>query len=232
MVQEPTTGAKTWRPSAAVFRHGDDITKLVFSAAAVTRGHMEGTVRGGFDGRSDTRGMAQEQSLASRWRGFKAKAERRGDVTGVYCWYVATFQGKPGQWQLQLNMDSLGRRIDASLAKVDWDAFLAEAAARPLLSCRHFHPANAMVRPAGLEGKHRVALLDWEMVGIGSGPQEIGFMLSHYRPEERAKVERSMVRSYYDHPQGSTRHQDDGEEAGKSMCSVARESFSGSFQCL
>ena len=27
-------------------------------------------------------------------------------------------------------------------------------------------------------------------------------MLSHYRPEERAKVERSMVRSYYDHLTG------------------------------
>lgn len=41
-------------------------------------------------------------------------------------------------------------------------------------------------------------LLDWENVGIGSGPQEIGqYLISHMDPTLRAKVEKEVVEVYY-----------------------------------
>ena len=44
----------------------------------------------------------------------------------------------------------------------------------------------------------QLLLLDWENVGIGSGPQEIGqFLISHMDPTLRAKVEKEVVEVYY-----------------------------------
>ena len=41
-------------------------------------------------------------------------------------------------------------------------------------------------------------LLDWEMVGVGSGPQDIGqYMISHTAPEERRANEKMLVEHYY-----------------------------------
>ena len=40
----------------------------------------------------------------------------------------------------------------------------------------------------------KLLLLDWENVGIGSGPQEIGqYLISHMDPSLRAQVEREIV---------------------------------------
>lgn len=40
----------------------------------------------------------------------------------------------------------------------------------------------------------KLLLLDWENVGIGSGPQEIGqYLISHMDPSLRAQVEREVV---------------------------------------
>ena len=46
--------------------------------------------------------------------------------------------------------------------------------------------------------RFKLLLLDWENVGIGSGPQDIGqFLISHMDPLLRAKVEREVVEVYY-----------------------------------
>lgn len=42
-------------------------------------------------------------------------------------------------------------------------------------------------------------LLDWEMVGLGSGPQELGqYILSNMDPRERRECEEQLVRNYYE----------------------------------
>ena len=44
----------------------------------------------------------------------------------------------------------------------------------------------------------RLILLDWENVGVGSGPQEIAqFLISHMDPSTRAAVEEEVVQEYY-----------------------------------
>ena len=90
--------------------------------------------------------------------------------------------------------------LDASVAKIDWDVFQIELASRPFcLTHGDFHPANFMVRPKDAAGRHTLALLDWEIVGLGSGPQDVGqFLISHYDPEERAAVEREVVQRYFE----------------------------------
>ena len=59
-----------------------------------------------------------------------------------------------------------------------------------------------MVRPKGRAGDddeaHAIVLIDWECVGVGSGPQDLGqFMISHVDPVLRARIERSAVEQYY-----------------------------------
>lgn len=65
-----------------------------------------------------------------------------------------------------------------------------------------FHPANCMLlAPPDPEGglqKLRLILLDWENVGVGSGPQEIAqFLISHMDPGLRATVESEVLQEYY-----------------------------------
>merc|ERR1712232_311786 len=88
-----------------------------------------------------------------------------------------------------------------------WEVFQADLKTMPLTLVQgDFHPANHMVRAGGVtadgekdqNGKSWLVLLDWEAVGVGSGPQELGqYMISHTTPEIRAEVERSAVEAYY-----------------------------------
>jgi len=100
--------------------------------------------------------------------------------------------------------------LDAAVAKADWSQYQTELRERPFtLTHGDFHPANFMVRPfmkpsAGAPAgptstQHQLALYDWEVVGLGSGPQDLGqFMISHVEPAERARIEKGAVRRYFD----------------------------------
>ena len=65
-----------------------------------------------------------------------------------------------------------------------------------------FHPANFMVVKKGDvvadgESDWDLVLLDWEVVGVGSGPQEIGqFLISHTTPASRAPYFQLIVEQY------------------------------------
>lgn len=68
--------------------------------------------------------------------------------------------------------------LEASLSRAraacgGWEAFQAELKTRPLtLVHGDFHPGNMMIAREG--GDCSLFLLDWEVVGVGSGPQELG----------------------------------------------------------
>ena len=87
--------------------------------------------------------------------------------------------------------------IDSSISKAQvggWAVFQAELSTRPFtLVHGDFHPANLLTG-----GREEVLLVDWEAVGLGSGPQELGqFMISHAQPELRASIEKDAVAAYY-----------------------------------
>lgn len=89
-----------------------------------------------------------------------------------------------------------------------------------------FHPGNVMVgvdspnlehsEPSDRETHQQIAacLLDWEMVGVGCGPQDLGqYVISHVEPSERRLWETRALKAYHDElvkhwPQTCDRHSD------------------------
>jgi len=65
-----------------------------------------------------------------------------------------------------------------------------------------FWPGNVLVStPLSKTNEPNLELriLDWEMVGIGSGPQELGqYVISNMTPVERRSCEKTLVRNYYE----------------------------------
>ena len=103
--------------------------------------------------------------------------------------------------------------LDVSFARAEWSAFLGEQATRPLtLVHGDCHPHNVLLAPLseadgrsgegdgelGGPGGYRLRLVDFEMVGLGSGAQELGqFLISHMDPSLRRTSERELVSTYH-----------------------------------
>jgi hypothetical protein len=102
---------------------------------------------------------------------------------------------------------------ESNLAKIQWDANLRacvqkavdgiswEAQQRRLrrdgpwtLVHGDFWPGNVMY----LVKERKIRLLDWEMCGLGSGPQDLGqYIISNMEPKARRKHDKSLVEAYY-----------------------------------
>jgi len=85
--------------------------------------------------------------------------------------------------------------MDASIASISWERFQGDIQRRPwTLVHGDFHPANAMASVETGELKW----LDFELVGIGSGPQDLAqFVISHMDAETRRGCERRLVERYH-----------------------------------
>ena len=61
-----------------------------------------------------------------------------------------------------------------------------------------FHPSNVVVRrPTSCSQRCQVILVDWEAVGVGSGPQDLGqFLISHSSPANRRTEEQTALLAY------------------------------------
>lgn len=86
--------------------------------------------------------------------------------------------------------------IDSSISKISWLHFQSRLTSTPwTLVHGDFHPANIMWKP---NSSHNLMLLDWELVGLGSGAQDVGqYFISHLNPKQRKEIEENMVRIYY-----------------------------------
>lgn len=95
---------------------------------------------------------------------------------------------------------NLSAIMDASLSKSTFEAYLEFVKSHPqTLVHGDFHPSNFVVRKPNQNGQCGIVLVDWEVVGIGSGPQDLGqFMISHSFPEQRRSMERELVQEYVD----------------------------------
>ena len=96
--------------------------------------------------------------------------------------------------------------VTKAMDGISWDAQLERIhIARGHWTLVHgdFWPGNVMVSSKGVgDGitakKMDLKLLDWEMVGIGSGPQDLGqYILSNMHPSQRRQCERSLLEAYY-----------------------------------
>jgi len=103
--------------------------------------------------------------------------------------------------------EELVKLVDASMNKVSYEEYMEFIKKNPFtLVHGDFHPANLLWnRSPGIDNSDQtkysvtnVKLLDWEMVGIGSGPQDLGqFMISHVEPQIRKQIEKQLVEEYY-----------------------------------
>ncbi len=91
--------------------------------------------------------------------------------------------------------------VDASFAKISWDTYQQEMASgdRPwTLVHGDLHPANMMLRWGKNGAAPSLVILDWEVVGLGCGPQDLAqYLISHATPELRREIEEQLVREYY-----------------------------------
>jgi hypothetical protein len=103
--------------------------------------------------------------------------------------------------------------LDASFEKISWEEHMERLSRGPLtLVHGDFHPANMMWKrsatPVTSTGSVRedaesdcgsLALLDFEVVGIGSGPQDLAqFLISHMHPDERRACESELLELYHE----------------------------------
>lgn len=199
-----------WGKDLAALR-GDDkpplsvaqVTALAFSAAAKLHAPFWGSralgsvswlrASGWVRGADEAAWSEAQASARANWQHVKAQIER-GEAKA--------------KWDPRLVAcvdASVGR---ASPERGGWAAYQAELAARPFtLVHGDFHPANMLVRrragpsdaDAAADGAAaQLLLVDWEAVGVGSGPQDLGqYLLSHATPDERAALERPAVAAYY-----------------------------------
>jgi hypothetical protein len=97
--------------------------------------------------------------------------------------------------------------IDASLSKTSWESFQNRIKnAHFTLAHGDFHPANmlctfdnSLVEDGSLKAEDiTIRLVDWEVVGIGSGAQDIGqYVISHMAPDFRRQCEDRLLQTYY-----------------------------------
>lgn len=90
--------------------------------------------------------------------------------------------------------------VQSSLAKINWDDFLQERTTRPWTFVHgDFHPGNVLWCWTEDEQTSYPVLVDWQVVGLGSGPQDIAqFLISHMTPCERRACEDRLLRAYYE----------------------------------
>ena len=87
--------------------------------------------------------------------------------------------------------------MDSSLAKVSWEDYQRNRESEDFvftLVHGDFHPGNMMWR----RSDNSLIVLDWEAVGLGSGPQDCAqYVISHMEPAERRLIESELVLKYY-----------------------------------
>lgn len=86
--------------------------------------------------------------------------------------------------------------VESSFSKISWENSECVQKKYPFtLVHGDFHPANMMYCPK----EDSVVLLDWENVGIGSGPQDLAqYMISHTNKTIRKKLETELLGEYYE----------------------------------
>jgi len=101
--------------------------------------------------------------------------------------------------------------LEASLAKVSWESYQAEIndPSRPwTLVHGDFHPANMLWRWGSEAGVGSApggpVMLDFELVGLGNGPQDLAqYLISHMEPAARRVHEEALLQDYYAHLTGT-----------------------------
>jgi hypothetical protein len=115
----------------------------------------------------------------------------QGLIQGMWKNLQSTIDDKV-QW------DPLVKRItEKAMEGISWEAQQKRVNSSTDFTLVHgdFWPGNIMISKYNMQD---LKLLDWEMVGIGSGPQDLGqYILSNMEPNERRACEDELIRNYH-----------------------------------
>ena len=109
--------------------------------------------------------------------------------------------------------------MEASFAKISWTDYqqtVQSAEYQWTLVHGDFHPANIMWRwvqeqqeggsntTEAVEAGGSPVILDFEVVGLGSGAQDLAqYLISHMEPQQRRACEEALLADYYAHLTGT-----------------------------
>lgn len=136
-------------------------------------------------GKNEGAWQAAQETAINYWANTKEKIKTKADYTVIWSPLVIEC-------------------IESSLSKISWKEYQETIMTRQwTLVHGDFHPANMMWKPLVSDDNTKVSgllyLLDWEMVGFGSGPQDLAqFFISHVSSEARRSCELKLLREYYD----------------------------------
>jgi hypothetical protein len=84
--------------------------------------------------------------------------------------------------------------VEKAIQGISWDQHVARLQRHWTLVHGDFWPGNVL----WLQSDQSVRLIDWEMVGIGSGPQDLGqYVISNMDPDVRRSCENELIKSYW-----------------------------------
>jgi aminoglycoside phosphotransferase (APT) family kinase protein len=147
--------------------------------------------------------LARPWLRAADWRQGQGKASWDASQARITaCWAKAAAQIETGDAKVNWDPLMIGL-MTASVGRIDWDAYQRELATQPFtLTHGDFHPGNIMVRSLSETAAHggavKIALLDFEVIGLGNGAQDLGqFMISHVAVAARRQLETKALDAYY-----------------------------------
>jgi thiamine kinase-like enzyme len=84
--------------------------------------------------------------------------------------------------------------VEKAIQGISWEQHVARLHRHWTLVHGDFWPGNVL----WLQSDQSVRLIDWEMVGIGSGPQDLGqYVISNMDPDVRRSCESELIQSYW-----------------------------------
>ena len=89
------------------------------------------------------------------------------------------------------------KAVEKAVTGISWEAQLKRLNVESHYTLVHgdFWPGNVLWMT---NETNKIKLLDWEMVGLGSGPQDLGqYVISNMDPAERRGCERELIEAYH-----------------------------------
>lgn len=133
----------------------------------------------------------------------------QGMIQKIWEKYTNSYSGE-SESESSIRWDPLVRQIlEKAMKGISWESQKERLNVNSNFCLVHgdFWPGNVMISTdhhatststEGNGGVRDLRLLDWEMVGVGSGPQDLGqYILSNMDSAERRKCEEQLVRNYH-----------------------------------
>ncbi len=141
-----------------------------------SQGYIRGIYEGGIDDKLESWDPLVKATLDHAMAGISWQAQLERLNTGEHCnWTLVHGDFWPGNVLISTDVTSDNNNNDNDDAP------------------------SSTVNNEGLDETRSLRILDWEMVGIGSGPQDLGqYILSNMSIEERRGCEERIVRGYWE----------------------------------